>query len=760
MKLVIVESPTKARKLSSFLGAGYQVESSVGHIVDLPKSGINIDFEHDFAPKYEIMPDKKTVVRKLQSLAKQAEVVYLASDPDREGEAIAWHLQNVLTEVGKTKKGLIFKRATFHEITKEAVQKAMASPGEVNLALVNAQQARRVLDRIVGYKVSPILWRKVRIGLSAGRVQSVALRLIVEREKEIIAFIPEEYWEVGVLLGVEKLQKVKVEQLKQWLKDNDLPVGAMMANLLKVNGEKYEPKQEKDVTGVVEELKIADYEVVKLEKKERKNSSYPPFTTSTLQQAAASRLGMTSKQTMTIAQQLYEEGLITYHRTDSFNLSSKAIKMARDFIGQNYGDKYLPVKPRVFAKKSKNAQEAHEAIRVTEINNRVLQKGSFARFSEGHAKLYDLIWRRFVACQMSEALFDQTTVIIHGKGEKNVYELKTTGSIKKFDGWTKLFNRSEDRILPAVQMGQKLYFGQELAEQKFTQPPARYNDASIIKKLEELGIGRPSTYASIISVIIDRGYVERQQKKFFATPVGITVADFLLTNLRQFMEYDFTAGMEEQLDEIARGEKEWTRVLHDFYTPFEKKVVEVGETAERAKVPVESTGEKCPECGETEGGEVVIRQGKYGKFMSCSRFPDCKYTKNMQKIVEGVKCPLCQKGEVVMKPSRWGKNFYGCALYPKCNWASWTKPEVGEVITPEEWAIKQAEREARKKLREEKYGKKKPKATKKASVKKTAAKKTTKKVKAVAEKTKVKKTVTKKAKTTKKVVKKKEKKNA
>ena len=275
-----------------------------------------------------------------------------------------------------------------------------------------------------------------------------------------------------------------------------------------------------------------------------------------------------------------------------------------------------------------------------------------------------------------------------------------------------------------------------------------------------MGIGRPSTYASIISVIIDRGYVERQQKKFFATPVGITVADFLLTNLRQFMEYDFTAGMEEQLDEIARGEKEWTRVLHDFYTPFEKKVVEVGETAERAKVPVESTGEKCPECGETEGGEVVIRQGKYGKFMSCSRFPDCKYTKNMQKIVEGVKCPLCQKGEVVMKPSRWGKNFYGCALYPKCNWASWTKPEVGEVITPEEWAIKQAEREARKKLREEKYGKKKPKATKKASVKKTAAKKTTKKVKAVAEKTKVKKTVTKKAKTTKKVVKKKEKKNA
>lgn len=751
MKLVIVESPTKARKLNGFLGSDYRVESSVGHIVDLPKSGINVDVEHGFEPKYEIMPDKKKVVKNLQTLAAKAEIIYLASDPDREGEAIAWHVQNVLNgnlaekgkPIKKNSRTDKFVRATFHEITKEAVLDAIAHPGEVQLSLVNAQQARRVLDRLVGYEVSPILWRKVRRGLSAGRVQSVALRLIVEREKEIIAFIPEEYWEVGVLLSektrvnesvLAKIQKWQAEKLStnEILKKlQDEPAQELFfAELTKVDGKKYEPKTGEAVAKVSQDLRQANYRVLKVEKKERRVASYPPFTTSTMQQAAATRLGMTSKQTMSVAQQLYEEGLITYHRTDSFNLSTKATAMARDYIGKVFGQNYVPVKPRIFTKKSKNAQEAHEAIRVTDIKRREISANEFARFSASHARLYDLIWRRFTASQMSEAVYDQTSIVIEGKKTAS-YELKATGSIKKFAGWTKLFPNSEDRVLPSLTDGQEVFFQRELAEQKFTQPPPRYNDASIIKKLEELGIGRPSTYASIISVIIDRGYVERQQRRFTATPVGITVSDFLLKNMSQFMEYDFTAEMEEKLDEIARGEKDWRQVLQDFYDPFEKEVKKVTETAERAKVPVEETGEMCPVCGETDGGKIVIRQGKFGKFKSCSRFPDCKYTQNMQEVIAGLTCPLCQKGQVVSKPSRWGKNFYGCSTYPECKWASWTKPQPGDKLTMAEWEKMQAEREARKKLREEKrqQGKTK-KATKRkvTKVKKTAKAAKTKKV--------------------------------
>lgn len=749
MKLVIVESPTKARKLSGFLNSDFRVESSVGHIVDLPKSGINVDFEHGFEPKYEIMPDKKKVVANLRALAAKADLVYLASDPDREGEAIAWHLQNVLnnnleTKGRPTKRNSLsdkFVRATFHEITKEAVLDAIAHPGEVKISLVNAQQARRVLDRIVGYQVSPILWRKVRRGLSAGRVQSVALRLIVEREKEIIAFVPEEFWEVGVLLDQSQTQTAltckkvddwlnsgvtKSEVLKKIIAD-DAFAGNLYAELLKVNGKKYSPKTKLDVDPVIADLRKANYLITKVEKKERKTSSYPPFITSTLQQAAATRLGMTSKQTMTIAQQLYEEGLITYHRTDSFNLAAKAITMARNYITETYGDRYLPGKPRVFARKSKNAQEAHEAIRVTDVKTTEIRPGSFAKFTSSHAKLYDLIWRRFVACQMSEAIFDQTSITIEARRKDQVYELKATGSTKKFPGWTRLFPSGEDRILPDLVENQPLFFTRDLAEQKFTQPPPRYNDASIIKKMEELGIGRPSTYASIISVIIDRGYVERQQKRFFATPVGITVSDFLWENLNQFVEYDFTAQMEEELDEIARGEKEWTQVLQEFYTPFSKKVEEVTATAERVKVPVEETDQPCPLCHDAEGGMIVIRTGRYGKFKSCSRFPDCKFTQNMQEVVEGVVCPLCQKGNVVLKPSRWGKSFYGCANYPECKWASWTKPEPGQKITPAEWEQMQAEREKRKQARAEKMSAKKAAKTKAKSKKAAAAKNVKKK---------------------------------
>lgn len=734
MKLVIVESPTKARKLNGFLGSDYRVESSVGHIVDLPKSGINVDVENGFKPKYEIVPDKKAVVSKLQTLANQAEIIYLASDPDREGEAIAWHLQRVLgnkTYNKKAKENQKFARATFHEITKEAVEDAIAHPGKVNQDLVNAQQARRVVDRLVGYEVSPILWRKVRRGLSAGRVQSVALRLIVEREKEIVAFEPEEYWEVGVILATAP--KIKLpenqEKLKELLTKNNLPQESFFAELQKVDQKKYTPKKESDVKPIVADLTHAHYQIDQVEQKERRVSSYPPFTTSTLQQAAATRLGFTSKQTMTIAQQLYEEGLITYHRTDSFNLSAKSLTMARGYITKTYGENYLPASPRVFAKKSKNAQEAHEAIRVTDVKKTSITATDFARFSASHVKLYDLIWRRFVASQMAEAVYQQLAVAILGQGSQHQYQLKATGSTKKFDGWTKLFPRSEDKILPALAPVQEVYFAREVAEQKFTQPPARYNDASIIKKLEELGIGRPSTYASIISVIIDRGYVERQQRKFFATPVGITVTDFLVTNLPKIMEYDFTAEMEENLDEIARGKKEWQQVLATFYQPFSKQVVKVKDKAERVQVPAEPTGEPCPLCGSTEHGEVVIRQGKYGKFKSCSRFPDCKYTNNLQEVLANVTCPLCGDGQVVIKPSRWGKKFFGCSRYPKCNWASWSQPKPGDKISPKQWAEMQAAREARKKARLE--NKVTSKATKKTA---KTVKKTTKPTKTIKKK--------------------------
>lgn len=725
MHLVIVESPTKARKLSGFLGKDYRVESSVGHIVDLPKSGLNIDFENNFRPKYEIMPDKKLVVEKLKKLAANAETVFLASDPDREGEAIAWHLQDVLTD-GKLNnlrpnESGKFKRATFHEITKQAVLQAINNPGKVNLSLVHAQQARRLLDRIVGYQVSPILWKKVRRGLSAGRVQSVALRLIVEREKEIRAFQSQEYWEMGVVFSSQSL--FKPAGRKNWLelvKNNQLPDDLLFATLVKVDQKKFSASSETEVKPLIADCQRATYQVKDLQKKKRQTASYPPFTTSTLQQAAATKLGFSSKQTMTIAQQLYEEGLITYHRTDSFNLSPQAVQQARDYIVKNFGENYLPESARIFSKKSKNAQEAHEAIRVTDVNKTDLVLADYRRFDDHHAKLYNLIWRRFVASQMSAAVYDQTSVVIEGKTKAHQYELKTTGSILKFDGWTKLFSRSDDRLLPPLEAGQNLPFVSEIAEQKFTQPPARYNDASIVKKLEELGIGRPSTYASIISVILARGYVEKAQKKFFATSVGETVSDFLLENMRQFMEYNFTAFMEEQLDEIARGQQKWTQVLADFYEPFSKNLAKV-EKAERAKIPVESTGEACPLCGETEGGIVVIRQGKYGRFKSCSRFPDCKFTQNYQQKLEGVKCPLCQKGEVVIKPSRWGKNFYGCSLYPQCNWASWRQPSAGEKISQAEWQKLQEQRVQRQAKRQATKATKKTSATK---TKKGTAKKT------------------------------------
>ncbi len=747
MHLVIVESPTKAKKLRSFLGSDYSVEASVGHVRDLPKNGLGVDVENNFEPTYEVSQDKKQVIAKLRELALQAKTVVLATDPDREGEAIAWHIQSILlngTGKKKTKKSELVQvpcvRATFHEITKQAVAEAIKNPIQLNMSLVDAQQARRVVDRLVGYEVSPVLWRKVRRGLSAGRVQSVALRLIVEKEKEILAFVPEEYWELDVALLINEAKSKKVFSEGK-LPDN-LPEDMLIARVTELGGKKYNPTQSQDVEPLLVWLPTAQYSVQKVERKERRQASFPPFTTSTLQQAAANKLGMTSKQSMRFAQQLYEEGLITYHRTDSVNLSQEAIAGARDFIAKTYGQAFVPEKPRYFANKSKNAQEAHEAIRVTNIAKQSVS--GEGQLTERHQKLYDLIRRRFIASQMESAVYDQVTVEILAKGQNNQEaKLKATGSVLKFAGWRKLFPAGDDVILPNVVESQKLFYQDLNAAQKFTQPPARYNDASLVKELEKRGIGRPSTYASIISVIIDRGYVERVEKRFQPTSIGTAVCEFLQKNFAVFMEYDFTAEMEEDLDRIARGEKEWHAVVSTFYEPFHQTVSQALESAERVKLPVEETGRECPTCGQSDGGRLVIRSGKFGKFVSCNRFPDCKYTERIVEKFGEYKCPQCLEGDIIIRKSRWGKPFYGCSAYPKCTWASWQKPEIGadgKVILVErverktkteakqtgaKTKKKTAEKTAKKGTVKKSSVKSGTKSNAKSSGKKTTAKKTT-----------------------------------
>ncbi len=706
MDLIIVESPTKARKLKDYLGNQYMIEASVGHVRDLPKKTLGIDLANHYQPVYEISADKKKVVATLRKLAKTADKIYLATDPDREGEAIAWHIKFLLQD---KKNENHFYRSTFHEVTKEAVQAAIASPGQLNLDLVNAQQARRVLDRLVGYQVSPVLWKKVRRGLSAGRVQSVALRLIVEREKEIAAFKPEEFWEFSVALaqaGLLKEQKVFAQDGKL---QATLDANIFIAVLEKLNAKKIKVENAIAAAAINKDLLTADYKVTQVEKVQRNRQSLPPFTTSLLQQAAANSFGFSAKQTMNLAQRLYEEGLITYHRTDSFNLSFSAIEKARGYIANHFGQAYLPAKARVFAKKSKNAQEAHEAIRVTDLTiDKSNIMGKVTSLTPAHIKLYDLIWRRFLASQMTAAVYDQTTILVQAsaKENKNQYLLRSSGSVVRFDGWRRLFSVAEDQLLPELKANDALSYLDSVSLQKFTQAPPRYNDASLVKELEKKGIGRPSTYASIISVIIDRGYVERTQKKFFATPIGITVCDFLVKYFTNLMDYDFTASMEEDLDAIALGKKDWVAVIDLFYQPLAIKIAEVTQQAERVQVPVERTGEKCPECGK---GEVVIRTGRFGKFKSCSRFPDCKYTHNLVETLAGQHCPLCGEGDVVVRNTRFGKPFYGCSLYPKCDFASWKKPEPNYKLTQAEWdeiKRKRAEWKARMTKNKKSVGKK------------------------------------------------------
>lgn len=659
MKLIIVESPTKAKTLTRFLKGGKDlvIEATYGHIRDLPEKKLGVNTRSDFEPDYVIPKRQEKKVKELQKIAKEAETIILATDPDREGEAIAFHVAYLLK-----KKNTKFERIVFHEITKQAIDKALKAPQEVNQNLVDAQQARRVLDRLVGYKLSPLLWRKVRAGLSAGRVQSVTLKLVVDREKERNDYRAIEFWVFEAEVETEKSKRFTVA-------------------LEKINGKKAEIGNQKEASVALAELKLSEYKISNVERKEAKRNPNPPFTTSTLAQTAVNRLGWSSKKTMMHAQKLYEQGLITYHRTDSLNISSDAIASVREYIEKNYGTKYLVTKTRIYKTKSKVAQEAHEAIRPTSVTKDKSSISQQTKLGRDDARLYDLIWSRFVATQMESAIFDRTKIEVEAKASNhsgvNRYTLIIRGEILKFDGYLKVIgiNKStqEGVLLPEVRQKENLKLINVNTEQKFTQPPARYSEAGLIKKLESEGIGRPSTYAPIISNIQDRHYIEKEEGRFFPTKIGITVTDFLVEHFPDVLDLKFTALMEDKLDKIATGDAKWKEIIGTFYAPFKDTVNKVQTNAEKIKIPVEKTGEKCPDC---KTGDVIIRMGRFGKFLSCSKFPECKYTKNYKEKV-GIDCPKCG-GEIIVRRTKKGKQFFGCSNYPDCDYAAWKKTDIGK----------------------------------------------------------------------------------
>jgi len=665
-KLVIVESPAKARTLGKILGSSYSLKASMGHIRDLPRSKLGIDVEKGFIPKYVVPRQKQKTVQELKQAAKAASIVYLATDPDREGEAISWHLAEV-TKSNKTP----YRRVIFHEITKEAIERAFKHPHLIDMQLVNAQQARRVLDRLVGYKISPLLWQKVRRGLSAGRVQSVALRIIVDREREIQGFTPEEYWTIEAELA----KKIDTELII---------FRAMLVGL--TDGTKLDIHSQEEATGIKEELEQASYKVIRVKTKQVNRQPAPPFITSTLQQEAWRKLRLTAKQTMAVAQQLYEGlpigdegsvGLITYMRTDSTRVARSAIVETRDFIVDKYGSQFIPPHARSFTRSVKGAQEAHEAIRPT----KVWREPSFIKpyLSAIQFKLYELIWKRMVASQMSAATFDNTTVDIEAKRPlaKANYLLRASSSVIRFPGFTVLYSEGKDEaekeeliasLLPRLERGDRLELRGLFPGQHFTQPPPRFTEATLIKMLEQWGIGRPSTYAPTLSTIQERDYVSKVKGSFHPTELGIIVNDLLRQYFPDIVDIEFTARMEDELDEIANENRDWVNVVRDFYTPFEKSLQNAAQLMDKVKLADELTEEICPECGKP----MVIKHGRYGKFIACSGYPDCKYTKSLQVKV-GAKCPECGS-ELVQKVSKKRRTFYGCSNYPNCQFATSLRP--------------------------------------------------------------------------------------
>jgi len=653
--LVIVESPAKAKTIKKYLGKNYDVVASVGHIRDLPKSKLGVDIEHNFEPQYENKRDKSALIKELKAEAAKANTVYLATDPDREGEAISWHLAHVLGLDGN--KPI---RVTFSEITKTGIQNGMAAPRSIDMDLVNAQQARRILDRIVGYKLSPFLWKKVRRGLSAGRVQSVAVRLIVDRENEIKAFESQEYWTVDAKLHGSASRK------------------QFPSKLTEINGKKAELKTKEEADKVLEHLKGKDFIVSAIKKSVRKKQPAPPFTTSTLQQEASRRLSFNARRTMKTAQELYEGieiegrgavGLITYMRTDSLRISAEAQQAAAEMIRAKFGDEYVPAKPRVY-KSRNNAQDAHEAIRPSTID--ILPDEIKQSLTSDQYKLYKLIWERFMASQMENALLDSAAIDITA-GD---CLFKTTGFTVKFDGFTRLYeettdsNSEEGGAIPKLTQGEKLSVVSVLGNQHFTQPPPRYTEASLIKALEENGIGRPSTYAPTITTILDRHYVEREQKQLKPTPLGDVITDLLKDHFENIVDTKFTAQMEGNLDKVEEGKSEWYEVLKDFYGDFAATLEKAEQDMEgkRVKVPNEPTDIICEKCGK----HMVIKIGPYGKFLGCEGFPECKNTKKIVNETEG-KCPKCGK-KMLARKSKKGKPFFGCEDYQNCGFMTWDTP--------------------------------------------------------------------------------------
>ncbi len=654
--LVILESPSKAKTVKKYLGDGYDVIASTGHIIDLPKSKMGVDIENDFAPQYVNMKDKSEIIKELKKRAKSSDIVYLATDPDREGEAIAWHLSHLLNIDENAPV-----RVTFSEITKSGIQAGMSNPRKIDTDIVDAQQARRILDRIVGYKLSPFLWKKVRRGLSAGRVQSVAVRLIVDRENEIRSFVSQEYWSVDAKLIAASSKR------------------AFSAKLAEVDGEKIEISDEKQANAILERLNGADYIVTNLKKSQRKKQPAPPFTTSTLQQEASRKLSFQARRTMKAAQELYEGvevpgmgavGLITYMRTDSLRISDEAKAAAADLIKELYGEDYLPEKPRTYRSKN-NAQDAHEAIRPTTVTLTPDQLKS--SLTSDQYKLYKLIWERFMASQMQNAVMDTVSVDIDAAG----CLFKASGYSVKFDGFTKLYEESRDGdseqggALPVIAKGEKLKAKEVKGNQHFTQPPARYNEASLIKELEENGIGRPSTYAPTISTILDRHYVERESgNQIKPTALGEVITELLKAHFDNIVDVKFTAKMETELDNIEKGSADWVQILKNFYGRFAKTLEKAESDMEgkRVKVPDEPTDIICEECGKN----MVIKIGPYGKFLGCSGFPECKFTKKIVTETKG-SCPVCGK-KMLAKKSKKGKPFFGCENYQTCNFMTWDMP--------------------------------------------------------------------------------------
>ncbi len=657
MKLVIVESPTKGNTIKKFLGPGYQVLSSYGHIRDLPKSELGIDIENNFKPKYIIPMKAKKNASLLKKESEKASSVILATDEDREGEAIAYHLAHLLKLDGEKEH----QRIVFHEITKEAIEEALKNPRKINMDLVDAQQARRILDRIVGYKLSPFLWKKIARGLSAGRVQSVTVKLVVEREREIENFIPREYWTISVLLRKQKSESKKQEFIALLVKKDGKPL------------DKLAVENEKEAKKIVKDLEGTQYKITNVERKEVKRNPFPPFTTSSLQQEAWRRFRYPARLTMRIAQTLYERGFITYHRTDSLNLSNQSLSGAKDLIFKEYGEKYFAGFSRRFKTKSKGAQEAHEAIRPTYPDR--TPSSSFAtaqdskeKLDQNQSKLYDLIWRRFIACQMAQAVFDSTAIDIEAKN----YTFRATGQTLKFEGFLKVYPvKFEETELPFLEKEEVLELIKLTSSQHFTQPPARYTEATLIKALEENGIGRPSTYAPILSTIQERNYIEKNRdQRFQPTEIGITVNDLLVTHFPKIVDIGFTAEMEEDLDEIAEGEKKRVSVIKEFYGPFEENLEQKYKEVSKKDITEKPTEKKCPKCG----APLLIRLGKYGQFYACSKFPKCRHTESLEENILGVKCPKCKNGEIVEKRTRKRKIFYGCNKFPECDFASWDKP--------------------------------------------------------------------------------------